>query len=69
MSDDALTIDCATCQLADTEACGDCIVTFICSREPGEAVVIDADELRAVRALAESGLVPPVRHQEDTRSA
>lgn len=57
-----LTIDCDDCQLQGTDACQDCIVTFICGREPDDAVVIDADEHRAVRLLAGAGLVPELRH-------
>lgn len=58
-----LRIDCAECRLEGTDACGDCIVTFICAREPGDAVVVDVDELRALRTLGESGLVPRLRHE------
>jgi len=39
---------------------------FICNREPGDALIIDADEERAVRALARAGLVPELRHQTRT---
>ena len=59
---EALTIDCDACSMRDTAACGDCVVTFICSREPDEAVIIDAAEERAVRMLIRSGLVPSLRH-------
>ena len=55
-------ISCDDCRMKDTSACADCIVTFICDREPGDAVIIDADEARAVRLLARSGLVPTLRH-------
>ena len=48
--------------MAGTSACGDCIVSFIVSREPGDAVVVDAAEERALRALEEEGLVPKLRH-------
>jgi hypothetical protein len=58
-----LVIDCGECSLRSTEACDDCLVTFICEREPGEAVVIDVAEERALRLLSDSGLVPPVRHR------
>jgi hypothetical protein len=58
-----LVIDCDDCSLRDSAACGDCLVTFICAREPGEAVVVDVAEERALRLLADSGLVPPVRHR------
>lgn len=61
-----LTIDCATCTMQATEACDDCVVTFLCSREPDEAVVVDLDELRALRLLGEVGLVPQLRHRRGT---
>ena len=59
----SFTIDCAECSLAGTEACHDCVVTFICDRDPDDAVIIDADEARAVRLLADAGLVPRLRHE------
>ena len=59
---EALTIDCDGCTMRHTSACDDCVVTFICSREPHEALIIDAAEERAVRMLIKSGLVPSLRH-------
>ncbi len=56
-------IDCDDCRMQHTDACADCVVTFIVGREPGDAVVIDVDEERAVRRLALVGLVPELRHQ------
>ena len=56
------TIDCDECVMAGTSACDDCVVSFILRREPGEALVIDAEEERAVRMLARAGLVPRLRH-------
>jgi hypothetical protein len=38
------------------------VVTFICTREPDDAVVVDVAELRALRALGDGGLVPGLRH-------
>lgn len=61
-----LTIDCATCTMQATDACDDCVVTFICSREPDEAVVIDVEEVRALRLLHDAGLVPGLRHRRRT---
>jgi hypothetical protein len=55
-------IDCFECVMRATDACDDCVVTFVMDREPGEALVIDADEERAVRMLARAGLVPRLRH-------
>jgi hypothetical protein len=46
-----------------TSACDDCVVTFIIGREPNDALVIDADEERAVRLLSNAGLLPGLRHQ------
>lgn len=57
-----LTIDCDCCTMRETRACDDCVVTFICNREPDEAVIIDVAEERAVRMLIRSGLVPDLRH-------
>jgi hypothetical protein len=56
-----LTIDCDCCTLRDTAACDDCVVTFLLEREPDDAVVIDADEARAMRMLERAGLVPTLR--------
>jgi hypothetical protein len=61
-----LTIDCDECVMQGTDACDDCVVTFLLDRDPGEAVVIDAAEARAVRLLAGAGLVPGLRHQRPT---
>ena len=70
-------IDCGTCIMRETDACSDCVVTFL-FQEPSEemendescqvgaesmAVVFDISEIRAMRALAEAGLVPTLRHR------
>ncbi len=59
-----LTIDCECCTLRDTTACDDCVVTFLLGREPDDAVVIDADEARAMRMLGRAGLVPTLRFSD-----
>ncbi len=46
-----------------TDACDGCVVSFICDREPDDAVIIDVAEERAIRLLGRSGLVPPLRHR------
>ena len=43
---DPLVIDCDDCTMQGTDCCADCVVTFICSRQPGEAVVVDVAEER-----------------------
>ncbi len=62
----SLTIDCDDCVMQGTSVCQDCVVTFLCEHDPDEAVVIDADEARAVRLLSSAGLVPGLRHQRRT---
>ena len=56
-----LVIDCESCALQATDACDDCVVSFLLDREPDDAVVIDADEVRAIRMLERAGLVPTLR--------
>lgn len=63
---DVLRIDCGECAMQDTPVCDDCVVTFICSRAPDEAVVIDVAEARALRLLADAGLTPRLRHHRRT---
>jgi hypothetical protein len=55
-------ISCDECTMQASSACADCVVTFICGREPDDAVIIDAAEERALRLLAGAGLVPGLRH-------
>jgi hypothetical protein len=59
--DGGLTIDCDRCTLQGTDACNDCVVTFLLERDPGDAIVIDADEARAMCMLERAGLVPSLR--------
>jgi hypothetical protein len=56
-------IDCDDCVMTGTSACDDCVVSFILRREPGEALVINAEEERALRSLQGGGLVPELRHR------
>jgi hypothetical protein len=57
-----LVISCDECAMQNTDACDDCLVSFILDRRPGKAVVIDVEEARAVRMLTSVGLVPAPRH-------
>jgi hypothetical protein len=61
-----LVIDCDDCAMQGTDCCADCVVTFICSREPGEAAVVDVAEARAIRLLSGAGLLPELRHVRRT---
>ena len=52
-----LRIDCDECTQQGTSVCDDCVVTYRCSRDPDDAVVVDVAEARALRLMADSGLV------------
>jgi len=52
-------IDCDTCQ-APEGACRDCMMTVLLER-PASPVELDDTEASALQALAEAGLVPPLR--------
>jgi hypothetical protein len=58
---EGLIIDCDRCALQNTQACDDCVVSFVLGREPDDAIVIDAEEARAMRMLERAGLVPTLR--------
>lgn len=60
---ESITIDCDTCIMKDTDACSDCVVTYLCDRPAEEAVVINLADFRAMKALADVGLVPELRHE------
>ncbi|MCX6511655.1 MAG: hypothetical protein NT160_00970 [Actinobacteria bacterium] len=61
MNTDSITIDCNDCSLQGSHACGDCLVSFVVSREPDDAVIIDVDEARTIRVLESAGLLPRLR--------
>lgn len=61
-----LLIDCDECVMQHTDTCDDCVVSFLCSRDPDEAVVIDVAEARAMRVMGDAGLVPHLRHRRRT---
>lgn len=52
-------IDCDTCEVRGRE-CGDCVVSFL-TIPVRDQVEVDADTERAMHALADGGLVPPLR--------
>jgi hypothetical protein len=64
-----LTISCDSCAMQASSHCDDCVVTFMCAddRTGGgvrQAVVLDLAEQRAMRLLAQAGMVPTLRHRE-----
>ena len=58
-----MVIDCETCAMHDTDTCADCVVSFVISADPSEALVVDLGEMRALRLLGDAGLVPRLRHR------
>lgn len=52
--------DCSDCIGGETERCDECIVNFLVGRDVGVSLTIDEEELRAIRVLADAGLVPDV---------
>ncbi len=65
-SDPVLRIDCDECALRASDACDDCVVSFLVRHDAASSVVVDLAEARAVRLLAEGGLAPPLRHVRST---
>ncbi|MEI8287448.1 MAG: hypothetical protein WCG15_09150 [Actinomycetes bacterium] len=57
-----LMISCDTCIMRHSEACGDCMMSVLCEMPEEGAVVLNLDELREIRLLAQAGLVPTLRH-------
>lgn len=55
---DTLVVDCDRCAVRG-DACHDCVVSVLLG--PPVALAWDADERRAVDALAEAGMVPRLR--------
>ena len=53
-------VDCDGCQVRGPAACGDCVVTVLLGAPP-EGVVLDPEEQQAIEALADGGLIPPLR--------
>jgi hypothetical protein len=61
-------ISCDECVMRRTSACADCVVTFVVDdlHPPGgptDALTFDVAEERAVRLLADAGLIPELRYR------
>ena len=62
MKENYLSVDCESCPLLETTACEDCLVTFICDRDPRAAVVISLNEWRSMKSMTKAGLLPELRN-------
>jgi hypothetical protein len=60
---DVLSISCDDCVMRASAACDDCVVSFFCEDSGARAVVLDLEEQRTLRMLANAGLVPTLRHR------
>lgn len=62
-----LTICCDDCTMQSTQACDDCVVTFVLRDEADpvepETMVLDLDQARVVRLLGKAGLVPDLKYR------
>ena len=56
---DVLHVDCGSCR-ARGPACSDCVISVLLGPMPTE-VILDDQEQAALRAMADSGLLPPLR--------
>ncbi|MEJ0014493.1 MAG: hypothetical protein WDN07_02735 [Actinomycetota bacterium] len=55
-------IDCDTCTMRDL-ACSDCVVSVLISINERPTSEISHDEVSAISALSDKGLVPPLRYR------
>lgn len=60
MNPESVVIDCDSCLVRSPSACGDCVVSVLLGGPP-QGVEVDAEEMAALTALADEGLVPPLR--------
>jgi hypothetical protein len=60
---EVLSISCDDCVMRASAACDDCVVSFFCEDLGAQAVVLDLEEQRTLRMLANAGLVPTLRHR------
>lgn len=58
-----LVVSCDTCVMRHSEACADCLVTFMCGDATETTVIFNIEEQRAVHLLAKAGMVPTLRHR------
>lgn len=63
-------IECDTCVMQHSDHCKDCVVSALVDPKPRRgALVVDADEERALRELAGAGLIPQIKMRSRRQSA
>ncbi len=70
MTDSSFSISCDACSMQCTDACDDCLVTFVVRDNLGEqtdahddTLVLDLDQARVVRMFGNAGLVPDLKYR------
>jgi hypothetical protein len=53
-------IDCDSCVMRDTDACGDCVVTALLDMPEGP-IVFDGEQARVISLFQDGGLLPQTR--------
>jgi len=64
---ESLLIDCDLCEYSGSETCDDCLITYLC-RSDRNSVVIELSDVRALRTLGKSGLVPGLKLRKSVGS-
>ena len=61
----SMVIACDDCAMQCTPTCEDCVVTFVlrAADEQPEPLTLDVAEERAVRLLAQAGLIPALQYR------
>lgn len=63
-------IECRSCTMRHSEHCQDCVVSALLEPTPRRgALVVEAEEERALRELARAGLIPEIRMRPRRRTA
>lgn len=65
--DESLLIDCDLCEYLGLRTCDDCLVTYLC-RPDRTSVVIELSDIRALRKLGRSGLIPELKLRKSVGS-
>lgn len=65
--DESLLIDCDLCEYLGSRTCDDCLVTYLC-RPDRTSVVIELSDIRALRKLGRSGLIPELKLRKSVGS-
>jgi hypothetical protein len=60
---DDLVLSCDGCVMVRTHYCEDCLVTALCAAGPSSGGTLDTPMLRAVSALQNADLLPPLRRK------